>query len=156
MAEFARQPNSQLTMTIMRVVLDTSLIVAALRSDVGARRVVLRWLALRRFQMAASPALFLEYEQVLKRPEHSLAPEIVDGLLLEFASILFPVQIWYSWRPQLIDPDDEMVLEAAINGSADAIVTHNKKDFEPATTRFNIEVWSPAEFLDILRNIGVD
>ena len=140
----------------MRIVLDTSVIVAGLRSDLGASRVVLRWLALGRFEIAASPALFLEYEQVLKRPEHRFPSETVDGLLIEFASLLFPVKIWFSWRPQLIDSDDEMVLEAATNGNVAAIVTHNKKDFEPAATRFKINVWSPAEFLDILRKKWVD
>lgn len=70
---------------------------------------------------------------------------------MELAEQIEPVQVWFLWRPQLSDSDDEMVLEAAINGKADGIVTHNKRDFEAAAKRFGIGVWSPGEFLQQLR-----
>ncbi|HEV2133840.1 MAG TPA: putative toxin-antitoxin system toxin component, PIN family [Terracidiphilus sp.] len=135
----------------MRVVIDTSVIVAGLRSQKGASWSVLEHADRALFVMAASPALFLEYEQVLKRSDHRLAPEMVDGFLSELASKIEPVQVRFIWRPQLTDPDDEMVLEAAINGQVDGIVTHNRRDFMAAAGRFGMRVWSPGEFLQRLR-----
>jgi putative PIN family toxin of toxin-antitoxin system len=134
----------------MRFVPDTSVIVAGLRSRTGASAEVLRQLGNGKFRIAASPALILEYEQVVKRSEHRLSLDHVEGFLSELAKIIDPVQIWFLWRPQLMDPDDEMALEAAINGRADAIVTHNRGDFNPAAPRFGISVWSPAEALQAI------
>jgi putative PIN family toxin of toxin-antitoxin system len=136
----------------MRVVVDTSVMVAGLRSRSGASYAVLEQLSKGRFSLAASPALFLEYEQVLKRGRHGLEVEYVDKFLAEIAGLIEPVQIWFLWRPQLADAGDELVLEAAINGQADAIVTHNKRDFEPAAGRFGLGVWSPADLLWKLRD----
>jgi putative PIN family toxin of toxin-antitoxin system len=131
----------------VRIVLDTSVIVAGLRSRNGASFAVLERLSRNVFKLVATPPLFLEYEQVLKRSRHGLAAEHVDGFLSEIARVIEPVQVWFTWRPQLADPGDEMVLEAAINGHADAIVTHNRRDFEFGAGRFGIEVWSPADLL---------
>ena len=79
--------------------------------------------------MLATPPLFLEYEAVLKRPEQlaasGLSPADVDAALDALAALIEPVEAHLSWRPQLDDPDDEMVLEAAINGRADALVTYS-------------------------------
>ena len=69
---------------------------------------------------------------------------------------IFPVEVRFVWRPQLPDADDEMVLEAAINGQAEAIVTHNRRDFERAAERFGIEVLSPAELLEQIRRKGME
>ena len=99
--------------------------------------------------------MFLEYEEVLKRPEqrsgHELSIKQIDDFLLALASAVEPVTIHIGWRPQLRDPSDEMVLEAAINGYADAIVTFNLKDFEPAE-RFGVSVGRPSEFLGKVRS----
>ena len=135
----------------MRIVMDTSVLVAGLRSRSGASAALLKEIAANRVELLASPALFLEDEAVLKREEHSLPLRYVDGFLAELALCILPVEIRFIWRPQLTDADDEMVLEAAINGLADAIVTHNKRDFVPATERFGIEVLSPAELLERIR-----
>ena len=140
----------------MRVVLDTSVIVAGLRSSAGASGAVLRELNQEKFEIAASPALFLEYEQVLKRSVHRLPPDQVDGFLSELAKIVKPVQIRYTWRPQLMDPNDEMVFDAAINGQVEALVTHNRRDFELAARRFGIRVCTPAELLWMLRRKKVE
>ncbi len=56
-----------------------------------------------------------------------------------------PVDIWFLWRPQLRDPGDELVLEAAVNGRADAIATFNRRDFRPAAGRFGLQILLPAE-----------
>jgi len=138
----------------MRIVMDTSVLVAGLRSRSGASAALLKEVAANGLQLAASPALFLEYEAVLKREQHGLPQQFVDGFLAELAQCILPVGIRFLWRPQLSDAGDEMVLEAAINGQAEAIVTHNRRDFEPAAERFGIGVWSPAEVLKRIRQEG--
>jgi putative PIN family toxin of toxin-antitoxin system len=139
---------------IRRAVLDTSIIVAALRTRHGAANALLRLVATRRLVALATPPLFLEYEDVLKRPEqelaHGLVAEAVDHFLAELAALLEPVEIHFHWRPQAKDPSDEMVLEAAINGSADALVTYNIADFLTAGERFGIPILRPA---DVLRKV---
>jgi len=99
----------------------------------------------------ATPALFLEYEDVLGRDEqravHGMSPERLSAFLIGIAAIIKPVRVYYRWRPQMQDVDDEMVLDAAINGRANVIVTHNLKDFSFAASRFNLRVVSPASFV---------
>jgi putative PIN family toxin of toxin-antitoxin system len=131
----------------VRLVLDTSVLVAAFRSPRGASAALLRLAAEQRFIMLATPALFAEYEDVLSRPEHMrihrLSTEQLEDALNELASLVYEVRLAYDWRPQLSDPDDEKVLDAAINGFADAIVTHNLRHFTPAQARFGITVVTP-------------
>jgi putative PIN family toxin of toxin-antitoxin system len=134
-----------------RIVLDTSVLVAALRTRLGAGNAVLRLVAEKRLVLVATPPLFLEYEDVLKRPEqrlaHGLAPQEIDEFLAELAGLIEPVEVHFQWRPQSRDPNDEMVLEAAINGRADALVTYNVRDFAAAGERFGVPVLSPSELL---------
>ena len=134
-----------------RVVLDTSVIATALRSQTGASFALLRAVEYGRLKILATPSLFLEYEDVLKRPEQrqvsGLTLEAVDELLGELAALIEPVEVHLLWRPQLRDPDDEMVLEAAINGRADALVTYNIRDFRGAAPRFGIRLMQPADLL---------
>ncbi len=136
---------------VRRVVVDTSIIVAALRTRHSAANAVLRLVAKRRLVALATPPLFLEYEDVLKRPEqqlvHGLAADVVDRFLAELAALLEPVEIHFRWRPQARDPSDEMVLEAAINGTADALVTYNVADFRSAGERFGIPIVRPGDIL---------
>lgn len=98
--------------------------------------------------MLVSVPLFLEYEAVLTRPEHLLASGLTAGEVFGFldylAGLVEPVKLHYLWRPQLGDVADEMVLETAINGRADCIVTFNTRHFKPAA-RFGIEVSRPDE-----------
>lgn len=70
--------------------------------------------------------------------------ETIIGILVDQ---LDHIKIHYRWRPQLSDPDDEMVLECAISAQASAIVTFNTKDFLPNAMLFGIEIISPSEFL---------
>jgi predicted nucleic acid-binding protein len=74
-------------------------------------------------------------------------PADVAGFLAALASAAEPVELNFLWRPQLRDPADEMILEAAVNGRAAAVVTHNVRDFRPATTQFGVQTLTPAEFL---------
>ena len=135
----------------MRIVLDTSVVVAALRTRSGAGNAMLRLVAQRRVTILATPPLFLEYEEVLKRPEHRLAhgltPEAVDEFLAELAALIEPVELHFQWRPLGPDPNDEMVLEAAINGRADVLVTYNVADFAGIAERFRIAVMHPGDLL---------
>ncbi len=82
---------------------------------------------------------------------HGLALEDIDVLLSVWARHARPVDCHFLWRPQLSDADDEMVLETAVNGSADAIVTRNRRDFAEAAGRFGLQLWSPAQLLAALR-----
>jgi len=136
---------------VKRIVLDTSVLVAGLRTRNGAGNAVLRLVASRKVVILATPPLFLEYEEVLKRPEqrlaHGLSLPKIEEVLAELAALIEPVEVHFLWRPQVRDPNDEMVLEAAINGAADALVTYNVADFASAAQRFNIEVLTPPEAL---------
>ena len=131
--------------------LDTSVIVAALRSRTGASNALLEQVARETVRPLVSTALFLEYEDVLKRAENRLATgmseEDVDGFLAALASAAEPIEVSFRWRPQLSDPKDELVLEAAVNGQADALVTHNVRDFEPAARLFGLRVLLPRQVL---------
>jgi putative PIN family toxin of toxin-antitoxin system len=140
---------------IRRVVLDTSVVVAALRTRNGAGNAVLRLVANRRLIPLASPPLFLEYEDVLKRAEqriaHGLTLEMIDEFLGEFVALVEPVEVRFLWRPQVRDPIDEMVLEAAINGRADALVTYSIRDFAVAGERFAVPVLRPPDLLKMVK-----
>ncbi len=104
-----------------------------------------------RLEILVSTALVLEYEAVLTRDEHlkasGLTPEDVNKLLDAICAMATAVSIQWLWRPQLSDPNDEMVLETAINGRAQAIVTFNQAHFERAAKRFGLAVLYPKEAL---------
>jgi len=133
----------------MRLVLDTNVIVAALRSDQGASRQLLLAALDRRFEMLISVPLMLEYESVLTRPEHLSAAGIsrieMSSVLDAIVGVAEPVKLRFLWRPQLKNPADEMVLETAANGQADRIVTFNVRHFRTAAAHFGIQIMEPAE-----------
>ena len=139
----------------MRLVLDTDVIVAVLRSPSGASAALLIHALNREATLLLSVALAFEYEAVCLRAEHRLAAgasaEEVIGLIDAIIDVIEPVEVHYQWRPQLSDAGDEMVLEAAVNGRADAIVTFNRKDFGIAPARFGIALLSPADALRRVR-----
>lgn len=134
--------------------LDTSVVVAALRSRRGASNRLLELIGLGRLRPLVSTALFLEYEDVLQRPEQRLVTGMtlddVDRFLAAFASAAEGVEVTFRWRPQLKDPSDELVLEAAVNGRAEALVTHNIDDFREAGRSFGLRVVRPGELLEEL------
>jgi putative PIN family toxin of toxin-antitoxin system len=137
---------------VRRVVLDSSVVISAFRSRLGASSRVLGLVAERRIVPLVTPALFLEYEEVLKRPEQRAAAGLtvaeVDRALAALAAAVEPVEVRFTWRPQLADADDEMVLEAAVNGRAEALVTHNLADFAVAAPRFGLALLRPVELLE--------
>ncbi len=140
---------------MVSLVLDTSVVVAGMRSSAGASNLLLRLAIARRVVPCATVPLFLEYEDVLKRPAqmlaHGLSLEQVDAFLTAMAGVVYPVEVHFAWRPQLDDAGDEMVLEAAVNGRADAVVTFNFRHLKRATGRFGISTLTPYEFLERFR-----
>lgn len=138
-----------------RVVLDTTVLIAALRSDRGASRVLLTQALHGEFTLLASVPLMLEYEAVATRAEHleasGLSAEDVQVVLDALATGSEPVRLAFLWRPMLPDGDDDMVLETAVNGQADMLVTVNRRDFEPAVKAFALRVVSPADAVRRLR-----
>lgn len=140
---------------MMRVVLDTNVLTAAYRSRNGASFVLLQMAGARKITPLVSVALFLEYEAVLKRPmqmaEHGLSISDIDKALSGFLTIAEVVETHFQWRPQLSDAKDELVLEAAVNGRAEALITHNMRDFDKAAFRFGLTLVKPSDFLERLR-----
>ena len=137
----------------VRLVIDTNVVLAGLRSATGASAALLRHVVQGRVKPLLSVALVLEIESVLSRPEQLAATGLTLALVHDFVDELCalaePVQIHFAWRPQLHDAADEMVLEAAVNGQADALVTFNLKDFLPAAQNFGAEVIAPVTALRV-------
>lgn len=135
----------------MRVVLDTDVLAAALRSDQGASRQLLLGAFERRFTMLVSVPLMLEYEAVRTRPEHLTAAGITAedvGVVMDaLAAVIEPVRLHFLWRPRLKDPADEMVLETAVNGTADVLVTFNLRHLGEAAVALGIRATRPGEAL---------
>lgn len=105
----------------------------------------------RRFTLLLSVPLVLEYEGTCSDPAQRIAsglsePE-VGTIMSALCAAAEPVQAWFLWRPQLRDPADEMVLEMAVNGGADALVTFNRRDFGGAPGVYGIEVLAPRQTL---------
>ncbi len=132
--------------------LASPVIVSAFRSRRGASNRVLVLVASGRVVPLATPALFLGDEAVPKRPAQLAASGFsgaeMDATLAALAAALEAVEVRFAWRPQLPEPDDEMVLEAAVNGRADALVTHNLADFTAAAPRPGLPLLRPAELLE--------
>ena len=136
----------------MRFVLDTNVVVAALRSPEGASAALVEKALNRRFTLLLSVPLVLEYEGACSDPALRIASGLseseVERVVSALCAVGEPVQVWFLWRPQLRDPADEMVLEAAVNGMADALVTFNARDFGNAPEAFGIALLSPQDALE--------
>ena len=142
----------------MKIILDTDVLVAAIRSPSGASAALIRALQAGQVQAAASVALFVESEATCTRAEHLLASgwqakEMTD-FLDALAGLVEHTEIHYMWRPQVRDVADDMVLEAAVNAMVDAIVSFNTKDFGDAPERFGIEVLLPRDALARVRALN--
>ena len=119
-----------------------------MRSPTGASAALLRAARAGQLTMLANVALALEYEAICLLAEHRLASGLDLGHATIFTDAVValaePVETHFMWRPQLRDPSDELVLEAAVNGRAEAIVTFNQRDFGAAPALFGIELLLPA------------
>ena len=132
----------------MKVVLDTDVVVAALQSPEGASRRLLLAAVDGLLEVACSVPLMLEWEAVLKRPAVLAAAAVsateVDDVLDELARVIVPVELHYVWRPVAHDADDDVVLETAINGEADRLVTFSLRHLQEPAARFGIVAEWPA------------
>lgn len=133
------------------MVLDTDVVVAAMRSPAGASAALLRAARASRIALVASVALHVEYEAICGRADHREAAGLTREETMIFldaiAAMAEEVEAHFLWRGRLRDPDDDMVLEAAINGKADAIVTFNGRDFGDVPAEFGIDVLLPRDAL---------
>ena len=131
------------------------MIVAAMRSPSGASAAILRVARQGRITLLVSVPLAMEYEATCSKAEHRLAAGLNEreaGIFVDAVlAMAEPVTTYFLWRPQLRDPGDEMVLEAAVNGRAGALVTFNVRDFGNAPARFGIEVMTPREAIGRMR-----
>jgi putative PIN family toxin of toxin-antitoxin system len=139
----------------MRIVLDTDILIASVRSKTGASRSIMRMIERRQLTAVATVPMLIEYEAVLTRPEHLAAANLTrqgaENIISALAALLLPVEPHFSWRPQLTDPNDEMILEAAVNGQAMYIITFNTRHFMPAVQRFGLDALTPRDFLRRIR-----
>jgi putative PIN family toxin of toxin-antitoxin system len=132
----------------MRIVIDTNVIISALRSSRGTSYKLISLLPSDRFSIAISVPLVFEYEGVLRRSK--LPEEISEKDISDFIDFLcyvaFRQDIFFLWRPFLPDPSDDLVLEVAVEASCDSIITYNKRHF-PGIEKFGIRILDPKEFL---------
>lgn len=132
--------------------MDTDAIVAAMRSPTGASDAIIRKARQGKVVLLLSVPLAMEYEAVCVRAEHQLAAGLSEQEVRIFVdaviAIAEPVKIHYLWRPQLRDPSDEIVLETAVNGRANLLITFNVRDYGTAPARFGIEVMTPREAVE--------
>jgi putative PIN family toxin of toxin-antitoxin system len=140
-------------MPIPELVLDTNVLVAGLRSQLGAAFDLLSLVGTGRFGINVSVPLPMEYEDVLYRGEIGLpvGADTIEAVLDYHCTVARRHEIFFLWRPVLKDQGDDMVLELAVKARADFIVTYNQRDFV-GCDRFGIEAITPGEFL---RRIGV-
>jgi putative PIN family toxin of toxin-antitoxin system len=135
----------------MNVIVDTNVWISALISKDGASREVIRWALLDKITPQISTTLFLEYEDVMKREKIqtlcSLTIQEQDELFQAFLSTCKWNEIFYLWRPNLIDEGDDFLIELAVASNSLVIITDNVKDIECGELKFNIEVLTPKQFI---------
>jgi putative PIN family toxin of toxin-antitoxin system len=135
----------------LKVVLDTAALISAIRSSTGAAAEIVRLAAVGKLTLLMDYKLVCEYRDVALRPQHIAASgrtsEDAEAVIEMLEAIAVPVLVRIMHRPLSQDENDDMVLDVAINGDADAVVTNNIKDFRAAAERFGIQVLTPREFL---------
>jgi len=132
-----------------RIVIDTNVLIAALKSKRGASYKLFMLTNSGRFSIHISVPLVLEYEDVAKRlhKDIPLTERDIDNILDYLCAVAERQQIFYLWRPFLQDPEDDMVLELAVAADCDFIITYNKRDFR-GVERFGLRVVTSREFLE--------
>lgn len=135
-----------------RIVIDTSVLIAGLKSRRGASFRLLKLVGSDAFEVCVSVPLVLEYESALQRMATSagLKRSDIDDVLDYLCAVADHRRIHFLWRPCLRDPDDDMVLELAVESDSGHIITHNLKDFDGAK-QFGVQALTPVAFL---REIG--
>ncbi|MDZ7640632.1 MAG: PIN domain-containing protein [Desulfurivibrio sp.] len=136
---------------MVAIVIDTNVFVAGLRSPGGASREVLRQSLMGRFQPLFGNALWLEYQDLLGRPVWGAAtsPDERLQVLAALAGQGRWITVYYGWRPNLPDEADNHLIELALAGNAEAIVTHNVRDVRGGELLFDkLRILTPAECLE--------
>jgi putative PIN family toxin of toxin-antitoxin system len=135
--------------------LDTDVVVAAMRSPAGASAAILRSIRQGQATLLLSVPLAVEYEAVCQKAEQRVAAGLseseVDIFVTAVIAMAEPVEMHFLWRPQLRDPNDEMVLEVAVNGEADALVTFNVRDYGSVPSRFGVDLLLPRAAIGRIR-----
>lgn len=133
------------------IVIDTNIIVSALKSRKGCSFSLLSKIDDKRFRVFLSVPLLLEYEAAIKRERTKikLSKSAIDVILDYICYIAVKRKIYYLWRPFLKDPNDDMLLELAVESNCDFIITFNKKDFQGIDI-FDIETLTPKDFLRMI------
>lgn len=132
-----------------KIVIDTNIIVSALKSKNGASNKLLSLIGTNKFITHISVPLMLEYEEVLHPLFESLGTQKINDILNYICAVSKKVKIYYLWRPKLKDPKDELVLELAVASNSKYILTYNQKDFK-GVEKFGIEAITPKEFLQLM------
>jgi putative PIN family toxin of toxin-antitoxin system len=141
-------------MKVLDIVLDTNVIIAALRSRRGASNKLLSLVGSNKFEIHDSVALILEYEDVILRyrTELGLSQQDVTDFIDGLCSMAQHHNIYILWRPTLSDANDELVLELAIAAGCEYIVTHNISDFKNIE-KFGIQAITPGAFLAVINEV---
>lgn len=134
-----------------KVVIDTNIVVSALRSRNGYSFKLLSIIDDERFQVFISIPIILEYEDAIKREKASikLKKTEIDNILDYICLIAEQRKIYYLWRPYLKDRKDDMFLELAVESGSDYIITYNKKDFK-GIEKFGLKTVTPKEFFKVI------
>lgn len=132
------------------VIIDTNVLLTALKSSLGTSYRLLSMVQDNRFEIHISAPLIAEYESVLKRGHLALSDQQIDDIIDFICTKAIHHKIYYLWRPVLKDPDDDFLLELAVKTRA-MIVTWNLADFKQAAN-FGIKVMTPRDFLNELEN----
>lgn len=138
-----------------QIVLDTNVLLSGLRSSRGASYKLLTILNDSRWQLNISTALVFEYEEILKREkaQTGLSDEDIDDFIEAICAIANNRSIFYLWRPSASDPDDDFIIDLAVESEADFIITYNQKDLQ-AAKKFGIYVVTPKQFLQHVGEIS--
>lgn len=140
---------------MLRVVIDTDVLISGFISPEGASRQLVFDALDQKFALLLSTPLLVEYESVLRRPQHLARAKATDADVTEIldalAGICVPVAFDYNWRPTGAHDDDELVIETAINGHADALATFNLKDMRDTGARFGFRAQRPGPLIRSMR-----
>ena len=141
-------------MSTPQIVIDTNVIIAALRSKRGASSKLLSLLGTGRFDIHDSVPLVLEYEDVIQRQRAilGLSNRDVSDFINSLCALAQHHEIYFLWRPFLSDANDELILELVVSAQCDYIVTHNLSDFK-GIDKFGIKAITPREFLQIIGEV---
>jgi putative PIN family toxin of toxin-antitoxin system len=142
------------SMSVPDIIIDTNVVIAALRSKRGASSKLLSLVGTDRFEIHDSVPLILEYEDVIQRQRDEIGLSALDvsALIDSLCALAHHHEIYFLWRPSLPDANDELILELAVSAQCDYIVTHNLTDFKDIE-KFGIKAVTPGNFLKIIGEV---